>query len=125
MHQILDSTENYLEAIYMLSLEQDCVRAIDIVHHLDLSKPSVSIALKKMAGEKLIHVDENNCIHLLKEGLETAKNTYEKHVFFLELLEVAGIDPEMAEEDACRLEHAISDQSFELLKKYVNGVQKE
>lgn len=125
MHQILDSTENYLEAIYMLSLEQDCVRAIDVVHHLDLSKPSVSIALKKMTAEHLIHVDEHNCIHLLKEGLETAKNIYEKHVFFLELLEAAGIDPELAEEDACRLEHAISDQSFELLKKYVNGVRKE
>lgn len=119
MHQIVDSTENYLEAIYMLSQKKDCVRAIDIVHHLDLSKPSVSIALKKMVGEEFILVDEKNCIHLLDSGLEIAKRIYEKHLFFIQLLEAAGVDPKNAEEDACKLEHAISDESFHLLKNYI------
>lgn len=119
MHQILDSTENYLEAIYMLSLEQDCIRAIDVVHQLELSKPSVSIALKKMAAEGLIVVDKKNCIHLLEEGLEMAKNIYEKHMFFVRLLEASGVDAERAEEDACQLEHAISDESFNKLKAFI------
>lgn len=115
---VLESGENYLEAILMLSKEKDGVHAIDIVNDLGFSKPSVSIMLKKLKDEGYIEIDNNQHIHLLPEGLKIAEKILERHEILTEILTYLGVNPEIAEDDACKIEHDLSDVTFAQIKKY-------
>ena len=117
---LLESGENYLEAILMLSREKDGVHAIDIVNELNFSKPSVSIMLKKLKDEGYIEIDSNSHIHLLPSGLEIAEKILERHELLTKILIDLGVDPKTAEDDACKIEHDLSKETFEENKKYYN-----
>lgn len=115
---LLESGENYLEAILVLSKKQSEIHAIDIVNELGYSKPSVSIALKKLREEGYLTIDGQSHIHLTSKGAEIATRIYERHETLTEILIKLGVPKEIAEEDACRLEHDLSDVSFKAIKKY-------
>ena len=115
---LLESGENYLEAILMLSESQDSVHAIDIVSKLGLSKPSVSIALKKLRDDGYLTIDHNNHIHLTDDGLKVANKIYERHKILTDIIIRLGVDKDTAEDDACRLEHDMSDKTWNDIKKY-------
>ncbi len=115
---IFESGEDYLETILMLSESQDSVHAIDVVSKLGLSKPSVSIALKKLKESGYLTIDHNNHIHLTETGLEVANKIYERHKVLTDLLIRLGVSKDTAEEDACRLEHDMSDESWNKIKAY-------
>lgn len=110
------SGEDYLEAILVLQKKKGMVRSADVARHMDVSKPSVchAVATLKKGGFLLIDVD--HFLHLTDLGREVAEATYEKHRFFTDRLIEAGVDPETAERDACRIEHVISEETFERLK---------
>ena len=110
------SGEDYLEAILLLQKKKGMVRSADVARHLEVSKPSVchAVATLKKGGFLLIDVD--HFLHLTDLGREVAEATYEKHRFFTDRLIEAGVDPETAERDACRIEHVISEETFERLK---------
>lgn len=112
---IKESAENYLEAILRLSEKNGHVRSIDIVEDLNLSKPSVSVAMKNFRENGYINVDESGHITLTKKGLEIAKKTYSRHKLIKDLLVKIGVSEEAAEEDACKIEHDISDQTYKKL----------
>ena len=113
-----ESIEDYLEKILMLQEKQSIVRAIDLAHFMNFSKPSVSIALKKLVSYGYVLVDENNgAITLTKEGKRIAKETYEKHEIISKALISLGVNEEIAYKDACQIEHVLSPQSFEAIKK--------
>ena len=115
------SGEDYLEAILLLQKKKGMVRSADVARHLEVSKPSVchAVATLKKGGFLLIDVD--HFLHLTDLGREVAEATYEKHRFFTDRLIEAGVDPETAERDACRIEHVISESSFQHLKRSVSG----
>ena len=115
---IQESGEMYLETIYLLSKKGDCVRSIDVGEHMGFSKPSVSRALGLLKTGGFVTVDENGFISLTADGEEIAEKIYERHTILTRLLVYLGVDEETASEDACRLEHAISDKSFEAIKKF-------
>lgn len=117
---LLESGEDYLEAILMLSNKQKDVHAIDVANELNFSKPSVSIALKKLKEGGYIDIDEHNHLHLTDSGLSVASKIYERHVLLTKILEELGVDKETAQEDACKLEHDLSIKSFEAIKNYYN-----
>jgi len=114
-----ESGEMYLETILVLKNRQDTVRAIDIAEDMGFSKPSVSHALSILKEEKYITVDEKGFIKLTRKGSLVAKKIYERHVVLSDMLITLGVDRETALEDACRIEHVISDQSFAAIKKYI------
>lgn len=114
-----ESIEDYLETILILSGKLPVVRGIDIANELGYSKPSVSIAMKNLRGGGLIKVSERGYIELTPEGYAIASNVYERHRWFTEWLISLGVDEELAVEDACRLEHALSADSFEAIKRSV------
>lgn len=121
---VLESGENYLEAILMISKEKKEVHAIDIVNNLGFSKPSVSIMLKKLKDEGYIDIDSDQHIHLLPEGLKIAEKILERHELLTELLIKLGINEKVAEEDACKIEHDLSDETFDAIKNYYNNNKK-
>ena len=110
------SGEDYLEAILMLQKEKGMVRSIDVARHMGVSKPSVCHAVSTLKEGGFLTMDDDFFLHLTDVGREVAEQTYEKHCFFTRLLIDAGVDPEMAEQDACRMEHTISENSFRQLK---------
>ena len=114
--EIHASGEDYLEAILVLHKKMGTVRSVDVARHMEVSKPSVchAVATLKKGGFLLIDVD--HFLHLTDLGREVAEATYEKHRFFTDRLIAAGVDPETAERDACRIEHVISEETFERLK---------
>lgn len=114
-----ESGEMYLETILVLKNRQDTVRAIDIAEDMGFSKPSVSRALSILKEEKYITVDEKGFIKLTRKGSLVAKKIYERHVVLSDMLITLGVNRETALEDACRIEHVISDQSFAAIKKYI------
>ena len=111
------SGEDYLEAILVLQRQKGMVRSVDVARHLEVSKPSVSHAVTTLKEGGFLTMDEDFFLHLTDLGREIAEQTYEKHRFFTDLLTEAGVDPETAERDACRIEHIISDESFQCLKE--------
>lgn len=113
-----ESLEDYLESILVLSQCIDKVRSVDVASYLGFSKPSVSHAVKLMVEQDLISLDANKIITLTPSGLQIAQETYKRHVFFTEFLTSIGVPRDIASEDACRLEHAISKESFEAIQKY-------
>ncbi len=114
-----ESLEDYLEKILMLKKKQDIVRAIDLASFMSFSKASVSVALKKMKEMSLVEVDpDNGNITLTKEGEEIAKHVYERHEVLSYIFISLGVDEAIARADACRIEHDISDETFEVLKSH-------
>lgn len=116
---IRESAEDYLETILILNRRLSHVRSIDIAQELSFSKPSVSIAMKNLRENHYITVDGNGYINLTESGMEIASKIYERHVFLTEWLSSIGVDRKIAAEDACRIEHVISPESFSAIKKYI------
>ena len=117
---IIESSDNYLETILLLSKKLPVVRAVDIANELDFKKPSVSIAMKNLREKNQITVSEQGFIYLTESGKEIAEMIYERHLLISAWLEKLGVPAEIAAEDACRIEHVISKESFEAVKNYVN-----
>ena len=120
---IHESGEDYLEAILMIKERNGNVRSIDVAHELSFSKPSVSVAMKNLKANNYITVDENGYINLTETGQEIADKSYERHTFLTNWLTSIEVDPEVAAEDACKMEHAISSESFTAIKKFIADVQ--
>lgn len=118
--QISESAENYLETILILSQRKGKgeVRSIDIVNELEFSKPSVSVAMKNLRENGYITVDKDGYIRLTDKGLEIAEKMYERHTLLSQWLIKLGVDEKVAVEDACRMEHVISAESFAAIKKH-------
>lgn len=113
------SSEDYLETIYLLSKKLPVVRSIDIATELNFSKPSVSVAMKHLRENGCIEMNPSGFITLTKEGLRIASGVYEKHQLISDWLISLGVDPETASSDACEMEHSISDESFQAMKKFI------
>ena len=118
--KIHESAENYLETIYMLKSKKGNVRSIDIVNELEFTKPSVSFAIKNLRENGYITMDAECLIALTEKGTEVAEKMYERHTVISSWLIKIGVSEEAAVEDACRIEHVISEESFEAIKKYVS-----
>ena len=114
-----ESSENYLETILMLSKTLPVVRGVDIANHLGFKKSSVSVAMKNLREKKHITVTDAGYIYLTDSGREIAEMIYERHEFISKWLISLGVPEEIALEDACRIEHVISKESFEAIKKHV------
>ena len=116
------SGEDYLEAVLILQKQkgESAVRSIDLARHMGFSKPSISHAVGLLQNGGFLTVDIDGFLHLTEIGREMAEKIYERHLFFTKQLIAAGVDQETAEQDACRMEHAISDASFEKLKKRID-----
>jgi len=117
-----ESGEMYLEAIHVLSEKNGYVRSIDVSEYLGYSKPSVSRAMGILRNGGYITVDKDGGIELTESGFEIAEKIYARHTLLTKLLIHIGVSEGTASEDACKLEHAISDESFEALKKYAAGI---
>ncbi len=118
MH-LQESGEMYLETILMLSKSGKSVRSIDIVDYMGYSKPSVSRAVGLLKNGGYIIVDKDGFITLTEEGREVATKIYERHMYITDFLVKLGVSPEIAADDACKIEHDISDESFEAIKRSV------
>lgn len=116
---IHESAENYLETILILSKKLPVVRSVDIANELGFKKSSVSIAMKNLREDKHITVTKEGYIYLTESGKDIADMIYERHELLCAWLIRLGVDPKIADEDACRIEHVISKESFEALKKHV------
>ena len=119
-----ESGEMYLETIYVLSQKTNAVRAIDIGEELGYSKPSVSRALGLLRDDGMVIKDEDGFIRLTEAGEKHAKKIYERHTVLTRLLMDIGVDEKTASEDACRVEHYISDTTFEAIKAYTKRSQR-
>ena len=113
-----ESGQMYLEAIYVLSQKNDKIRSVDVGTYLGYSRPSVSRAVGLLKKADYITVDADGYIKMTAKGVEFAKNLYERHTVLTNMLMALGIDEETATEDACRIEHVISDKSFAAVKKH-------
>lgn len=111
-----ESPEDYLETIYMLSLEKDEVRSIDVARHLGFSKPSVSVAMKRLRENGYVNMDDNNYLTLTDAGKEIAVKVFERHNVLAGYLRSVGVSADTAARDACRIEHVLSEESFQILK---------
>ncbi|MDO4541287.1 MAG: metal-dependent transcriptional regulator [Bacillota bacterium] len=121
--KIQQSAEDYLETILVLSRKKPEVRSIDIAHEMNFSKPSVSHAMKLLRERGYINMSKEGFITLTDSGRKIAETIYERHVFLTENLIRLGVAPEIASEDACRIEHVISQESFEKLKEHLAEMQ--
>ena len=116
MKKLHASGEDYLEAILVLQKQKGMVRSVDMARHMGVSKPSVCHAVATLKNGGFLTMDDGFFLHLTNIGREVAEQIYEKHRFFTEWLIEAGVDPETAGRDACRIEHVISEESFRRLK---------
>ena len=114
-----ESAEMYLETIYVLSKERGNVRSIDVAEHMGFSKPSVSRAVGLLKSGGYLTVDKDGSLHLTESGIETARKVFERHTVLTRLLQSLGVSRETAAEDACRIEHVISDETFRAIREYV------
>ena len=115
-----ESVENYLEAILMLSHSKSAVRSIDIANELEFSKPSVSIAMKNLRENGYIITDTNGCITLTESGRKIAQRVYDRHILISDWLILLGVDKETAVNDACKMEHGMSEESFLAIQKHID-----
>ena len=120
--RLQESGEMYLEAIFVLSKKQNMVRSIDVSEYLGYSKPSVSRAVGLLKNGEYITVDEAGGLNLTESGREIAEKIYERHTLLTRLLIKVGVSEEVAAADACKLEHAISDESFQAIKSYTQNM---
>ncbi len=119
--KIHESAEDYLEMILVLQRKKGNVRSIDIVREMNFSKPSISIAMKKLRNDGLITIDEDHYIHLSDEGQAIAEKIYERHIVIGKMLMKIGVDETTAFKEACRMEHVISQDTFEKMKAAINS----
>ena len=119
--KIQESAENYLETILMLGHTKPHVRSIDIANELDFSKPSVSVAMKNLRQNGYMQVDGNGYITLTDAGRKIAETMYERHTMLSSWLVYLGVDQKTAVEDACRMEHVLSADSFEAIKRHITS----
>ena len=115
-----ESAEMYIETIYRLSSEKACVRSVDVAEAMGYSKPSVSRAVSMLRQRGYLLMDRHGSLTLTAEGICVAEKIYERHTILSGLLISLGVDRETAADDACRIEHVISDQSFEAIKHYLD-----
>ena len=120
-HRSEESVEDYLETIYVLSQRLPVVRSIDIATELGYSKPSVSVAMKNLRNRNLVTVSNEGYISFTPAGKDLALETYERHTVLSNWLISLGVNPETASEDACKMEHDISSETFRALKKHILG----
>jgi Mn-dependent DtxR family transcriptional regulator len=118
---IYESSENYLEAILRIKEQRGVVRSIDIAGDLGFSKPSVSVAMKKLRESGYIEVDGDGYITLLPPGEEIATRIYERHKLLTQFFVSLGVTPEVAAADACKIEHDLSDETFQKIKQHALG----
>ena len=119
---LYESGEMYLESIYVLSLKSPCVRSIDVGEYLGYSKPSVSRAMSALKSGGYVTADKDGFLHLTPSGLEVAEKIYTSHTVLSGLLERLGVDAKTAVDDACRIEHVISDESFRAIREHVENM---
>ncbi|HAG12274.1 MAG TPA: DtxR family transcriptional regulator [Ruminococcus sp.] len=119
MAKLYQSGEDYLEAILMLHLNKNYVRAVDVAHELEVSKPSVSRAMGILREGGFINIADDGNITLTETGREVAERIYERHTILTKWLVDLGVSPETAAEDACKMEHHISNESFDALKRHL------
>lgn len=117
--QIHQSAEDYLECILKLSKQRPVVRSIDIANDMNYSKPSISVAMKNLRLNGYISVDESGFITLTDSGMEIASNIYDRHLILKKWLEFLGVSPETAEQDACKIEHTLSKETYTALRKHI------
>ena len=116
--KIQESAENYLESILILMQKNGQVRSIDVAHYTGFSKPSISRAVGLLRDNGYVTIDQNGLLGLTEAGLKMAETIYERHTVLTDLLTRLGVPPEIAAEDACRIEHVISPETFEKLKEH-------
>lgn len=116
-----ESTENYLETILVLSHRLGNVRSVDIANEMNFKKPSVSVAMKNLRENGYVTVGPEGYIHLTDAGLEVAERIYERHTTLSNWLTMLGVDPKVAAEDACKIEHDVSVESFEAIKRHIHA----
>ena len=117
---LLESGQMYLETIYVLCQKNPCVRSIDVCEHMGFSKPSVSRAVGLLRTGGYINMDENGYLTLTDLGMEIATKMYERHQLLSDLFIRLGVSPECASDDACKIEHHISDETFAAIKNFIN-----
>lgn len=120
---IYESSEDYLERILILKEEKGHVRSIDIAESMNFSKPSVSVAMKKLRENGYILVDKEGFITLTEKGMQIANHTYAKHKLLSSLLVELGVSKDTARKDACKIEHDLSDETFKAIKNYVEKIK--
>lgn len=118
---VSEAIENYLETIYILSKEKSEIHAIDICSYLSYSRPTVSIVLRQMREQGLVVVNDDNHIYLTEEGHRIAEHMYERHMLLTTLFMSYGVSRETAQRDACKIEHDLSDETFEALKRHIRS----
>lgn len=118
---VLESGEMYLETLLILSREKNLVRAIDVAEYMRFSKPAVSRALGKLREEQLILTDADGYIAFTEKGRSIAEKIYQRHVLLTDVLLRLGVSRETASADACKIEHVISDETYDALKRHLNG----
>ena len=121
--KIQESAENYLEAILILMQKNGQVRSIDVAHYTGFSKPSISRAVGLLRDNGYVSIDQNGLLGLTEAGLKIAETIYERHTVLTDLLTKLGVSPETAAEDACRIEHVISAESFAAIKRHIPDVE--
>ena len=121
--KVHESAENYLETILMLSLKGSRVRSIDIVNELEYSKPSVSVAMKNLREKNYIVMDDEGYISLTAKGRKIADAMYERHIAISDWLVSLGVDKKTAVQDACKMEHAMSEKSFLAIKNHIENLK--
>ncbi len=121
--KIQESSEDYLETILILSQKNQYVRSIDIVNELGFSKPSVSVAMKKLRESGDIIMDDSGYIFLTDSGMAIAEKVYERHQVLTRLFCLLGVNEETASDDACRVEHVISNETFDRLKDHMGTLE--
>ena len=118
-----ESVENYLETILRLSEKLPVVRSVDIAEELGYKKSSISVAMKNLKNQEYITVSDRGYIELTEAGMGIARKIYERHDVISAWLVALGVDPQVASDDACKLEHVLSDQTFNALKDHINGLR--
>ena len=122
---VSEAIENYLETIYILSKQQSEVHAIDICSYLSYSRPTVSIVLRQMREHGLVTVNDENHIYLTEEGLAIASRMYERHELLTSMLMALGVSRETAMHDACKIEHDLSEETFDAIKRHMETYAKD
>ena len=120
-----ESAENYLETVFILSQEGDRVRSIDVARELDFSKPSVSVAMRNLREKGHIEIDKDGNITLTQSGREIAESMYDRHVLFSDWLIYLGVDRKTAVNDACKMEHSMSEKSFSAIKDHIKNWKRD
>lgn len=123
MH-LQESAEMYIETIYLLSRQNGFVRSIDVAEHMGYSKPSVSRAVAMLKQNGYLDVQQDHYLHLTEKGVEVAQKIFERHTVLSGLLMSLGVDEEVSVQDACRIEHVISEESFNAIKRYLDNMKR-